>query len=601
MRAYLDSRKSKMFIFFIITCTLITNCGSPSTPSLAPKPTESPTDIPNTPAPTRGQGGTLTLLFFQAPTIVNPHLSSGSKDRSAGRIVYEPLATFDKDGNMIPLLAEEIPSVENGQLTKDQTSVTWKLKHDIKWADGEPFTSADVLFTYQYIMNPDVNSTSSSSFNLVDRIDVPDDYTVVITFKQPTTSWIVPFVSQLGVILPKHLFEAYNGPNAGDAPNNLEAIGTGPYFVSEFRNEDVLIIGGNAVTTSKIIYEINPYYRDPNKPFFNKVELNGGGDLETAIKAGSEGTVDFVWNAAVSEDELAAVDAAGNALALAKPTSYVERILFNFTDPNKETSEGERSNLNFPHPFLSDIRVRQAIVMAINRDEIAAPYGRGGTLTTNILIEPPTFSSPNNNYEYNPQKAAEILDEAGWIDSNGDGIRDKDGIEMRILFQTTIQSLRQRTQEEVKKNLEAIGIAVDLKQVDSSVFFGPSKDTTQTQSQFYADLQEYAYNNKIPDPTVYMAGWACDQIAQKSNEWSLPNSSRYCNPAFDELYQQSIIELNPVKRAELFVKMNELLIQDYAVIPLVKLTDPVIVRTDLKGYDFTPWDVENWNIGDWYK
>ena len=133
------------------------------------------------------------------------------------------------------------------------------------------------------------------------------------------------------------------------------------------------------------------------------------------------------------------------------------------------------------------------------------------------------------------------------------------------------------------------------------MFFGPPKDTTNTQPQFYADLQEYAYNNKSPDPTAYMAGWTCDQIAQKANDWSLPNSSRYCNPKFDELFQQSTTELDQTKRTELFVQMNELLIQDVAVIPLVELRDPVIVSVDLKGYDFTPWDVEVWNIADWYK
>jgi peptide/nickel transport system substrate-binding protein len=146
-----------------------------------------------------------------------------------------------------------------------------------------------------------------------------------------------------------------------------------------------------------------------------------------------------------------------------------------------------------------------------------------------------------------------------------------------------------------------IGIAVELKQIDSSIFFGPPQDTTDTRRQFYADLEEFAFSNKSPDPTAYMAGWTCDQIAQKENEWSLPNWSRYCNPKFDELFQQSTTELDQTKRAELFVEMNELLIQDVAVIPLVSLTTPVIVSKELKGYDFTAWDSNTWNIADWYK
>lgn len=605
-RAFLETLTVKVRIVGLSVALLLSSCGAPAAtlpPTSEPTQaaTENATVATTETIPARGQGGTLTMLYFQAPTIVNPHLSVGDKDLAASRIAYEPLANFDKNGNMIPLLAAEIPTIDNGDLASDGTSVTWKLKQDVKWADGEPFTADDVLFTYQYITNPDVKATSAAAYADIDKVEVLDDQTVKITFKKPTTSWFTPFVSQLGMIIPRHIFEVYNGPNAAEAPENLKAIGTGPYYVSEFRNEDILIIGGNAVTTNKIIYEINPYYRDPNKPFFNKVELRGGGDLDTAVEAGKEGLVDYVWNIAVPEEKLVDVESAGKVLAVVVPSSFVERIMFNFSDPNKETADGERSNKQFPHPILSDLAVRQAIAMAINRELIAAPYGRGGTFTTNILVDPPNFAAANNKYDYDPQKAAELLAGAGWVDTNDDGIREKDGVELRLTFQTSIQNLRQRTQEQVKKDLAAVGIAVELIQIDSSIFFGPPNDTTDTRRQFYADLEEFAFSNKSPDPTAYMAGWACDQIAQKENEWSLPNWSRYCNPKFDELFQQAATELDQTRRAELFVQMNELLIQDAAVIPLVALTTPVLVSKELKGYDFTAWDSDPWNIADWYK
>lgn len=584
---------------------IVTSCSAPATslPTTVPfqELTVAPTEVTTEAAPIRGQGGTLTLLYFQAPTIVNPHLSVGDKDLAASRITYEPLATFDKNGYMLPILATEIPTIDNGQLASDGTSVTWKLKQNVKWADGEPFTADDVLFTYQYITNPDVKATSAAAYVEVNTVEILDDHTIKVTFKKPTTSWFAPFVGLLGMIIPRHIFETYNGANAAEAPANLKAIGTGPYYVSEFRNEDVLIIGGNAVTTNKIIYGINPYYRDPNKPFFSTVELSGGGDLDTAVEAGKEGLVDFVWNTAVSEEKLVDAESTGKALAIGAPSSFVERIMLNFTDPNNETVDGERSSLQYPHPILSDLSVRQAIAMAINREAIAAPYGRGGTLTTNILAEPPTYASANSTFDYDPLKAAELLDQAGWVDTDEDGIREKDGVKMHLIFQTSIQSLRQKTQEQVKKDLAAIGIAVELKQIDSSIFFGPPENTTDTRRQFYADFEEFAFSNKSPDPTAYMAGWVCDQIAQKENEWSLPNWSRYCNPKFDEMFQQATTELDETKRAELFIQMNELLIQDVAVIPLIKLTNPVIVSKELKGYDFTAWDSEIWNIADWYK
>ena len=590
-----------MFIGLTLMIILTSCGGTPATPLSTVAPTQAVTKTPTETVPTRGQGETLTLLYFQAPTMVNPHLSPGTKDLSASRITYEPLASFDKDSKLIPFLAAEAPSLENGQVAADGTSVTWKLKQDIKWADGEPFTADDVLFTYQYIINPDVKSSSAGSYTEVESVEVLDDYTVKVNFKQPTAAWYAPFVGPFGMIIPRHIFEAYNGANFAEAPANLQAIGTGPYFVSEYRKEDVLIIGGNAVSTVKIIYEINPHYRDPNKPFFNKVELQGGGDLNLAGQASKDGAVDFAWNLALPEDTLVDIELEGKMVVLAPPSSFVERIMINFTDPNKETADGERSSLRFPHPFLSDLQVRQAIAIAIDREAIAAPYGRGGKLTTNILAEPSFYASPNNAFEYNPQKAAQLLDEAGWIDSNEDGIREKDGVELRLVFQTSIQALRQAAQEQVKKDLEAVGFAVELKQVDSGIFLGPPKDTTDTRRQFYADFEEFAFSNKSPDPTAYMAGWVCDQAAQKENDWSLPNWSRYCNPEFDALFNQAAAELDPDKRTELFVKMNELLIQDVVVIPLVNTTQPMGISVELKGYDLTLWDVEVWKIADWYK
>lgn len=580
---------------------VLTSCSSPPVPAPTARSGAIPAEVPAEATSTRGRGGVLTLLFFQAPITANPHLSPGTKDLSASRIAYEPLASFDKDGRLVPFLAAEIPSPANGGVAESGESVTWRLRDGVKWADGEPFTADDVLFTYQYVMNPEVNATSAPAYEDIESVEALDDHTVRINFKGPTASWYTPFVGSFGMIIPRHLFEAYSASNAADAPHNLTAIGTGPYYVSEWRNEDVLIIGGNAVSTNRIIYQLNPYYRDPDRPYFGTVELRGGGDLALAVQAAKEGTVDFVWNTAVSEEETVDAEVTGKSLFLATPSSFVERIMINFSDPNRETAGGERSSIQFPHPVLSDLRVRQAMAMAINREEIAGWYGRGGALETNILAEPPYYASSGIRIEYNPQKAVELLEQAGWVDTNGDGVREKDGIELRLEFQTSIQGLRQRTQQQVKQDLEAIGFALELKQIDSSIFFGPPTDTTDTRRQFYSDLEEFAFSNKSPDPAAYMAGWTCDNIAQKVNDWASPNWARYCNPAFDDLFERASIELDPDRRIALFVQMNEMLINDMAVIPLVQLANPVAVSVDLRGYDFTAWDVEVWDIAGWYR
>ena len=600
-------------VLVIVLSLLLHACGGPppAQPSPVGQATVPPTatatliDAAATTAPAevaagkRGAGGNLRMIYFQAPTVLNPHLSAGTKDLSASRIVYEPLATFDKDGNMVPLLAAEIPSLDNGGVAADGKSVTWKLKQGVKWGDDELFTAADVLFTYEYVSNPKVKSTSANSYTDIENIEATGDYTVKITFKKVNPAWALPFTGPQGAIIPRHIFEAYNGPNASEAPANLKAVGTGAYRVADYQKEDVIIVGGSAVNTVKIIYEANPYYREPDKPSFGRIELLGGGDVNVAVQAAKDGLVDFAWNLSVDDKMLDEVEAGGKSKIYPAPTSFVERIMLNFTDPNKETSDGERSSVQFPHPFLTDKRVRQAIAAAIDRQTIAAAYGRGGKLTNNLLVEPPIYNSPNTSIEFNPERAAALLDGAGWKDSDGDGVRDKDGVKLKVLFQTSVQPLRQLAQEVVKKNLEAIGFEVELKNIDSSLFLGPPKDTTDTRRQFYADLEEFAFSPKNPDPGAYMVGWACAEIAQKSNDWARSNWARYCSPTYDGLYERSKTEMDREKRAQLFIQMNNLLIEDAAVLPLVHVAFPVGFSTMMTGLDFTPWDVEVWNVKDW--
>lgn len=548
----------------------------------------------------RGLGGTLRLMYWQAPTIVNPHLSIGTKDLSASRIVYEPLASFDADGRLVPFLAADIPSLENGGVSADGRSVTWQLKKGVMWADGEPFTADDVLFTFEYATNPEVGTTTGSTYDIVDSVEVIDDHTVRVNFKDVNPAWALPFVGVNGMIIPRHLFESYNGPNVQEAPNNLMAVGTGPYLVVEFKTEDILFIGGDAVNTIKIVYEPNPFFREVDKPYFSRLELSGGGDATVAAQAVlQDGLIDYGYNLQVDIETLENFEMGGHGVLITPPTAWVERIMINFTDPNQETVDGERSGTEFPHPFLTDPRVRQALALSVNREAILSLYGKTGRLATNLLISPSSYASPNTVWEYNLEKAAALLDEAGWVDTDGDGIRDKEGGKLSLVFQTSVNSVRQDTQEIVKAALESIGFEVELKFIDSSIFFGPVGENTNTRRHFYADLEEFNFSNKSPDPGAYLKAWTCDEAAQQANNWSSSNWSRYCNSAFDTLYERSVTELDPDMRRDLIIQMNDLLIDDVAVIPLVERFLAFGISNTIEGYNPTPWDVDVWDIKDW--
>ena len=544
----------------------------------------------------------LRLLLWQAPTTLNPHLSPGIKDQTASRISYEPLASFDQSGTLIPFLAADIPSLDNGGVAPDGKSVVWKVKRDVKWSDGAPFTAKDVLFTYQFITNPDVGSSSIASYRSVQDVEAVDDYTIRITFKDVTPAWAAPFVGVQGMIIPEHVFSPYNNANVAAAPANLAPVGTGPYIAKEFRTEDVLMIGEDVVNTVKVIYEPNPFYRDAGKLSFKLVTLQGGGDATVAANALlRDGVVDYAWNLQVDDKTLTEMEAKGAGKVAVSFGSYIERVMINFTDPDSETPEGERSSTQFPHPFLNDKAVRQALALSIDRQKIADLYGRTGRVTSNILVAPSVFNSSNTSYTFDLEKAAAILDQASWVDSDGDGARDKDGVRLSVLFQASVNAVRQQTQEIIKHDLESIGILVENKMIDSSIFNGQANDNTNTRRHFYADIEEFAYGSKSPDPGGYMRGWTCAEAAQMANAWAGLNNSRYCNPDFDALYEASTTEMDADKRRKLFIQMNDLLIEDVAVVPMVHWADVSGLRADIDGFDPTPWDSETWNIADWHR
>ncbi|MEL6899530.1 MAG: peptide ABC transporter substrate-binding protein [Cyanobacteria bacterium J06606_4] len=531
---------------------------------------------------------TLRLLYWQAPTTLNPHLSSGSKDREAASLVLEPLAAYNEAETLEPILAAEIPTTDNGGISEDNTSVTWKLQAGVLWSDGEPFTAEDVVFTYQFITDPAVGATSGEFYGDVQTVEALDDLTVKVTFNRPNPAPLSPFVGGSGMILPEHIFADYLGAQARSAPGNTSPVGTNAFQVRTFKPGDT------------IVYEPNPNFRgEPSA--FETVELKGGGDAVSSARAVLQtGEADYAWNVQAEPAVLQGLEAAGKGEMTYVFKPQMERVYINFSDPNKEVN-GERSQKDTPHPFLSEKPVREAISLAIDRETITNQlYGESGSVATNFVVAPDKYTSPNTSYEFNLEKAAQLLEEAGWQDTNNNGIRDKNGVEMTLLFTSSVNSVRQKTQEIIKQNLEGIGMSVELKSVEAGVYFGDPANPDSVH-QFNADLQLFAFDSETPEPDSYMELYACDQISQKENQWSKENSSRYCNPEYDALLEQLGTEIDPEKRRALFIEMNDLLIEDVALIPLVRRSDPYAISNSLTGLEFTPWAASTWKLSGWGK
>src|SRR5690606_18774870 len=214
----------------------------------------------------------LRILWWQGPTLLNPHFATGTKDQDGSRIFYEPLAGWDSDGNLVPVLAAEIPSRENGALAVDGKSVTWKLKKGVKWHDGKPFTADDVVFNWEYASDPATAAVSIASYKDV-KVEKVDDFTVRVLFTKPTPFWADAFVGTRGMLIPKHLFADFTGAKSRDAPTNLKPVGTGAYKFVDFKPGDM------------IRAEANADYHVPNQPYFDTLEMKGGGDAVSAARA----------------------------------------------------------------------------------------------------------------------------------------------------------------------------------------------------------------------------------------------------------------------------------------------------------------------------
>ena len=534
---------------------------------------------------------TLKLLSWQAPTILNPHLTVGFKDWEASRITLEPLATFDQAGQMVTVLAAEVPTLENGGIAADGLSVTWTLKPNLKWSDGQPFSAKDVVFTYELIANPDTGTTNAGVYEMVDRVEAINDTTVKVYFKEPNPAWSLPFVGAAGSILPAHIFADYNGANLREAAANLKPIGTGPYRVVEFKPGDV------------VVYEPNPHYRAAETLAFKRVEIKGGGDATSAARAVLQtGDADLADNLQVEPQVLAQLEAGGRGQVVASFGPLSERLELNYTDPNQANGEGIASTLEFPHPFLTATPIREAISLAIDRELIATQlYGKAGQGTALALIEPAQYRSPKAEFTFDPERAIAVLEAAGWTDSNGNGTRDKNGVELKLVFQTSVTPVRQKTQEIIKQSLTAIGIGVELRNVDASVLFSGDPSNPDTLQRFSADMQMYTTGNSNPDPAIYMKTFTCGEVSQPETNWSGQNFSRFCDPAYDQLWEAASRELDPAKRSALFIQMNDRLVDQFVMIPIVHRADVFGVSDRLQGLEPTPWDRLTWNIAAWRK
>lgn len=539
----------------------------------------------------RGSDGHINIIYWQAVSILNPYLSGGTKDIESSSLIIEPLARYDESGNLVPFLVEEIPTVENGGISEDLKSITWKIKPGIKWSDGGDFTADDVVFTAEYCMHPEGGCQQAEKFSDVESVEAVDPLTVKISFSVAKPFPYGPFTGGESPVIQKSQFADCLGTKAPECTDqNFGPNGTGPFHVTSFKANDVISL------------EANPNYRDPAKPAFATMTFKGGGDAASAARAVLEtGEYDYAWNLQIDPTILTQMESAGKGKVVSAYGTSVERMMVNMTDPDPALGDKRGTIEGGAHPFLSDPAVRKALSLAIDRATIVEiGYGSGGQPTCNVLPAPEIYASTANDdcLVQDIDKANQLLDDAGWA-RGGDGVREKDGVKLNILYQTSTNAVRQDTQALVKQWWKEIGVDAELRNIDGAVFFGGDQSSPDTFQKFFADIEMYTNNFNGTDPENYMGSWACDKIPSPANNWLGSNMPRYCNAEYDALLAEMAKTSALEERGEIAKKLNDMLMQDGAIIPLVHRGRVSAHANSLVGVKHNAWDSEMWNAADW--
>ena len=541
----------------------------------------------------RARDGEVKIIYWQAPSILNPYLSGGTKDIESSSLIIEPMGRYDQNGDMMPWLAAEIPTVGNGGVSKDLTSITWKLKEGLVWSDGSPVTSTDVVFTANYYMDPDGGCAQLEKFDGVVSVEAIDTLTTKVTFKEAKPNPYGPFMGGQSPIIQAAQFADCTGARAPECTaENFGPIGTGPFVVTNFKPNDVIQMVAN------------DNFRTAGKPAFASLTFKGGGSAEASGRAVMEtGEYDYGWNLQLAPDVIAKMKEGGKGTPISAFGALVERLEMNLTNPSPDLPPETRSTVAEPHPFLSEKAVRQALSMAINRQELVdIGYGDAGRPTCNLVPAPALYASDNTGcLTQDIAGANAMLEAAGWV-KGSDGVRAKNGVRLSILYQTSTNAVRQDFQALIKDSWNQIGVETELRNLDASVFFGGDPGSPDTYQKFYADVEMYANVFDGTDPQAYLAAYRCGNEPKPSSQWQGPNINRFCDPAYDAMIDELARTGDLARRGELGKKMNDMLTKDsFTIVPLVDRGRVSAHANSLGGVILNTFDSELWNVADWYR
>lgn len=516
--------------------------------------------------------GTVTVTFTQEPDNLNPMYTDMYFSGILREFFLKPAWNFDENANPVPVLAKEIPSTANGGLSADGKTITIKLRDDITWSDGTKLTAADFVFTYDMIMSEKNVPLSRYPYEeFVASVTAPDPATVVVTFKEPFAAWLTRLFY---FVLPKHILQpVFDSAGTLDQAdwNRAPTVGVGPFVFDQWE------------TASFISFKANPKWIQPPKieQVFIRIVPDDAAQ-EAAIIAG-----DTDFGVFLSSDQIEKLEAGGNVKVVAVASGYDEGWFLNV---NPETA----------HPAMQDVNVRKAIALATDRFTIVKDLLVESINPVNVTYwdnTPPYNTTTLQPYPYDPEQAKALLDAAGWKDSNGDGVRDKDGVELVLRYITTTRQLRKDVQAVVAQQWQRVGIGVELINHSSDVFWNGYNDGGPQAQGLYEIAQYSSVPGGFPDPDA--DGWTCAQVTSADNPDG-PNYQGYCDATMDELFQKQATTLDPTARKEIFRQIQQKMYDEVIYIGMWKDPDLWSINNRVQNvklsgvYPF--WNVHEWVV-----
>jgi peptide/nickel transport system substrate-binding protein len=537
---------------------------SPSASSGEGSPGESP-----------AAGGSVTIGLFQEPDNLNPYLAVQTASRIIRQMTLEGLVAADPDGNYIPELAAEVPSLENGGISEDGLTITYTLLEGLTWSDGDPLTSADVKFTWEAIMDPDNAVNSQTGYDQIESIDTPDEQTVVVNFSALYAPALNLF-SIADAVLPAHVLE---GQPLGNADFNRTPEGSGPFVVTEWRSGD------------SIILDRNENYRVDGQPLLDQIVVKIIPDQQAGLAQLQAAEIDVFWN--LDEATVTSVEGTEGIDVQVTPSSNVEYLGLNL-------SMRGMADPSMAHPILGDEAVRQALALAIDRTPILEELlgGRTEAATSPIGLgwaAPEGLSLPDPD----PDAASQLLEDAGWTDTDGDGIREKGGTKLSLEISTPAgQQLREQTEQILQQQFAAIGVELVINNVPAATLFGNWQENGKLKRGDF-DIVMDTWGADL-DPDAFLSTlFTSDQIPTEANGGEGWNFFRLQDPELDAAIAEGRSTLDQEERKAAYRTVVERILDDLVYIPLYKRAVINAFQARVEGEVGNPWAEFTWNAEEW--